>query len=82
MSGAVISRVQLAATHDGEAGLMVTIRFENGGETPVALDEHAVRILLESCRAEHPDQLVGRGWGHVRDALEASSNRFMNSNDQ
>lgn len=80
MSGAVISRVQLAAAHDGEAELMVTLRFENGGESPVSLDEHAVRVLMESCGVEHPDQLVGKGWGHVRDALEASSNRFMNSN--
>jgi hypothetical protein len=80
MSDAFISRVQLAAAHDGEAELMVTLQFENGGETPVALDGHAVRALMESCRVEHPDQLVGKGWGHVRDALEVSSNRFMNSN--
>ena len=80
MSGAVISRVQLAAAHDGEAELVVTLRFENGGESLVPLDEHAVRVLMESCGANDPDDLVGKGWGLVRDALEASSNRFMNSN--
>lgn len=80
MSGAVISRVQLAAAHDGDAELVVTLRYENGGESLVPLDEHAVRVLMESCGVKDPDELIGKGWGHVRDALEASSNRFMNSN--
>ncbi len=80
MSGAVISRVQLAAAHDGDAELVVTLRYENGGESLVPLDEHAVRALMESCGATGPDDLVGKGWGHVRDALEVASNRFMNSN--
>ena len=45
MSGAVISRVQLAAAHDGEAEMVVTLRFENGGESLVPLDEAILTTL-------------------------------------
>lgn len=81
MSGAVISRVQLAAAHDGDAELVVALLFENGGESLVALDECAARHLMESCGAENPDALVGHGWERVRDALDVSSNRFVVSRD-
>ena len=77
MGGAVISRVQVAAAHDGEAELVVVLRFENGGETRVALDEYAVRHLIEACGAESADALVGQSWEMVRDALAASSNRYV-----
>lgn len=77
MNGAVISRVRLAAAHDGDAELVVTLRYENGGEALVALDEWAARHLMETSGANGPDALVGQGWEQVRDALEASSNRFF-----
>jgi hypothetical protein len=77
MSGATIKRVDLGAAHDGEAELIVVLSFENGGETAVALDEYAARALLASCGARTPDGLIGAGWEHVRDALVASSNRFV-----
>jgi hypothetical protein len=77
VSGAVISRLQLAAAHDGDAELVVVLRYENGGETLVALDEFAARHLLDACGTESPDALVGQGWERVRDALDASSNRFV-----
>jgi hypothetical protein len=76
VSGAVINRVQLGAAHDGDAELVVVLRYENGGETLVALDEFAARHLMSSCGAESTDALVGQGWERVRDALDASSNRF------
>lgn len=76
MSMAVISDVRIAAAHDGEAELVVTLAFGNGGRSEVALDEYAARRLLESCRGEEPADLIGAGWEHVRDALIASSARF------
>ena len=79
MSDGAISRVDLAAAHDGVAELVVTLRFDNGGEQRVALDEFAADHLMRSCGAEDAADLVGRGWQPVRDALEASSNRFLNS---
>lgn len=76
MSGAVISRVQLGAAHDGVAELIVTLRYDNGGESLVGLDQHAARHLMNACGARDADGLIGQGWDRVRDALSASSNRF------
>ncbi len=79
MSEAVISAVRIAAAHDGEAELLVTLAFANGGTSQVALDEYAARTLLDTCKGTGPDDLVGVGWEHVRDALIASSKRYSAS---
>lgn len=79
MSGAVISDVRLGAAHDGEAELVVTLQFENGGCSAVALDHAAAAALFESCGAQEPDALIGQGWEHVRNALATASQRFMTS---
>ncbi|XOV88138.1 MAG: hypothetical protein ACFHX7_24800 [Pseudomonadota bacterium] len=71
-----ISRVRLAAAHEGVAELIVDIRFENGGVSEVALDAHSSNALMTACRARTADELVGHSWTHVRDALSASFNRF------
>ena len=76
MTVAVISRVRLGAAHDGAAEMVLTLSYENGGETMVALDDHAAEHLMTACAAKDADDLVGQGWEKVRDALEASSNRF------
>jgi hypothetical protein len=76
VAGATISEVRIAAAHDGEAELIVTLTFANGGQSLVTLDEFAVRSLLASTNASTSDQLIGVGWDQVRDALIASSNRF------
>lgn len=76
MSLAVIREVRIAAAHDGDAELMVTLEYENGGTSLVALDEFAARTLLESCAATSPEGLVGAGWEKVRDALVTSSQRY------
>jgi hypothetical protein len=76
MSGPVISRVQVGAAHDGVAEMVVTLRYDNGGETLVPLDDHAAAHLMTGCGAQGAEGLLGQGWERVRDALEASSNRF------
>ena len=76
MSHAPISHVQIAAAHDGEAELVVTLSFDNGGQSLVALDEFAASKLLASCAAESADGLIGASWEKVRDALVASSGRY------
>jgi hypothetical protein len=76
MAGAVISEVRIAAAHDGEAELVVTLTFGNGGQSQVTLDEFAARTLLAISNASSADQLIGVGWDRVRDALIASSSRF------
>ena len=77
MSGAVITDVRLGAAHDGEAELVVTLRFENGGCSMVALDHAAATALIDACGAQDPGALIGQGWEHVRDALATASQRYM-----
>lgn len=76
MTGPVIRAVDIAAAHDGEAELLVTLEYANGGASQVALDEFAARRLLETCQARTPEGLIGASWEHVRDALIASSQRY------
>lgn len=76
MTLATISEVQIAAAHDGDAELVVTLAYENGGKSLVTLDEYAARTLLESCGTNQPEELIGKSWEKVRDALVASSGRF------
>lgn len=76
MAAATICAVRMAAAHDGEAELCVTLRFANGGLSQVALDEHAAGALLTACGATTADALIGTDWTRVRDALIAASNRF------
>lgn len=76
MSEVTISNVQLAAAHDGAAELLVTLTFDNGGLTQVALDEFATNHLMTACGASCAADLVGKDWRHVRDALDASSHRY------
>jgi hypothetical protein len=77
MSAAHISLVEIGAAHDGDAELIVTLTYPNGGQTRVALDEYAARILLDSLAVVEPEKLIGAGWEDVRDALAASSNRYV-----
>lgn len=76
MSGATVSQARIAAAHDGEAELVLTLSFGNGGQSLVTLDEFAARTLLASCAADSEDGLIGASWEQVRDALVASSGRY------
>jgi len=73
---AAISKVRVVAAHDGEAELLVTLTFPNGGQSLVTLDPFAVHELMDSSGAGTADELIGVGWDSVRDALIASSGRF------
>jgi hypothetical protein len=76
MQEAVISRIDIAAAHDGEAELVATLTHGNGGQSSVSLDEFAARTLFASANVTSADALIGVSWLHVRDALIASSSRF------
>jgi hypothetical protein len=82
MSGATVTHVRIAAAHDGDAELVVTLTHENGGHSLVTLDEYAARTLLASCAANTSDEIIGASWEHVRDALVASSDRYTDSQKQ
>ena len=56
--------------------MVVTIEYDNGGLTDVALDRSAVDALLTSANAHSLEDLIGISWEQVRDALSVSFNRF------
>ncbi|NKB98919.1 MAG: hypothetical protein GKR90_10560 [Pseudomonadales bacterium] len=66
----------MAAAHEGTAELIVSVRYESGGITDVPLDRHACEALLVACEVDEPDQLIGKSWAKVRDALSVSFNRY------
>ncbi len=73
---ATITDVRLAAAHEGVAEIIVSLTFENGGRSEVALDQAAGARLMENCGASQVEDLIGRGWEHVRDALTGAYNRM------
>ena len=64
----------MAAAHEGTAELVISVVYENGGTTDVPLDRYASEVLLQACKVDQPDQLIG--WAVVRDALKISYNRY------
>ena len=71
---AVISKVRIAAAHEGIAELVVSLEFSNGGQSDVSLDQDAGARLLRSCGTEKIDELIGQSWVHVRDAISGAYN--------
>ena len=77
MESAIIRDVRVAAAHEGIAELVVSIEYENGGTTEVALDQMAASALMDSCGASSIDGVKGQSWDKVRDALQVSYNRYQ-----
>ena len=77
MSAAVIKDARIAAAHEGIAELVVSIEYENGGTTEVALDQMATSALMDSCKASSIEDIKGQSWDKVRDALQVSYNRYQ-----
>ena len=71
---AVISKVRIAAAHEGIAELIVSLEFSNGGHSDVPLDQNAGARLLRSCGVDEIDELIGQSWVHVRDAISGAYN--------
>ena len=71
---AVISDVRLAAAHEGVAEIVVSLTFNNGGQSQVALEHIAGARLMQNCGAARVDELIGQGWEHVRAAPAGAHN--------
>lgn len=78
MEIARIQKVRIAATHDGDAELVINIAFPNGAVSEVALDRIASSALMDNCDAAVLDDLIGHSWEKVKNALQLSYNRFQN----
>lgn len=59
---AVISAVHLAPTHDGEAALVVELRYPNGGTASVQLEGADTAAVMSRARVTSAAELVGRPW--------------------
>ena len=68
MSEAVITGAEIGAGHDGSAELVVRLRYPNGAEGVVVLDEDAGLKLMAACGASQLDELNGHSWRRIVEA--------------
>jgi len=66
----VIAEAWFAAGHDGEAVLVVRVTHDNGGTDSVTLDSVCAQKLMEDCKAEKPENLVGQPWHRLLAVLD------------
>lgn len=59
---ATIEAVGLTATHDGEAALVVTIRFPTGGATQLQIPSVAVAEIMRRANFQSAGDMVGEPW--------------------
>ena len=71
---AIISKVRVAAAHEGIAELIVSLEFSNGGHSDVPLNPEVGARLMRSCGVYEVDELIGQSWVHVRDAISGAYN--------
>jgi hypothetical protein len=69
VSEAVIVGAEIGGGHDGLAELIVRLRYPNGAEGAVVLDEAAGLKLMAACQASHVDELIGHSWRKIVEGL-------------
>lgn len=62
MSGAVIEMVRLTPTHDGEAAVVIALRFPSGGLSTVQIDASGLRAVMKKAAVDNANDLIGRSW--------------------
>lgn len=65
MSLATVLAADIAAGHDGEADLVISVRYENGVVGSVTLDADSAFEIMQSCGAASSADLVGRPWRDI-----------------
>lgn len=63
----MISGAVVAAGHDGQAQLVVRVRYDNGAIGSVTLDAERARRLMENCGVERAEDLQGQPWQRFLD---------------
>lgn len=58
----LIAGVELAATHDGEAALLVELRYANGAAARVQLSSEEARQVMQRAGVQTAAELRGRSW--------------------
>jgi hypothetical protein len=62
---AILVGAELAAGHDGQAEMVLRIRYPNGVVGNVLLDAAAGYALMRNCNIESLDGLAGQSWRKV-----------------
>lgn len=62
MNEAIVDTVRLTPTHDGEAALVVGLKFPGGGRSNVQIDASGMRAVLAKAGVANVNDLVGRSW--------------------
>lgn len=62
MNEGVIDAIRLTSTHDGEAALVVELRFGNAGRSTVQLDNDGLRKVMAKAGVGNAFDLVGQSW--------------------
>lgn len=66
---AVIVGAELAAGHDGEAEVVIRIRYPNGVVGDVLLDAETGYALMRSCETDSLDGLKGQSWRKILEGV-------------
>jgi hypothetical protein len=67
----VIDDVVVSPGHDGDAVLVVRVRYENGATDTVTLAAEQARKLMDDCAAESVAELRGQPWQRLLHVLES-----------
>lgn len=78
MTGTVIHAVRLTPTHDGDAALVVELRFAGGGRSTVQIEADGVRAVMLKAGVDNAMDLVGQPWT----VLDVNRPTFVGSNGQ
>jgi hypothetical protein len=65
----VIADAIVAPGHDGQAQLVVRVRYENGALGSVVLDADSARKLMEDCDVQSASDLRGHPWQRLLDVV-------------
>ena len=70
---AIIVGAELAAAHDGQAELVVRIRYPNGVVGHVLLDADAGYALMRNCEIDDLGGLAGQSWRIILEGVKTCS---------
>ena len=69
MTEPVITSALLTGGHEGQAEMILRIRYENGVESDVVVENELGVKLMSHCKADSLDDLVGQPWHRVMEIL-------------
>jgi hypothetical protein len=67
--GAVIAAARTTGGHDGNAALVLDVRYPNGAIGEITLDGGTGLLLMAFCGADDAAALVGQSWRVLQSAV-------------